>query len=287
MMDLREIDQSVGAGVEEVGRRADRHRLPRQVFGLVDATLPGDDLRPDSSPDDLREKVISGGELLADLGEALGIVVASLRVDRLREVRGRRRTERPVAHFLQRQVTRAQAPFGGGEIAGQELDDAVDVRNRGVARLPELFEDRIGVGEELSARSRTGRPWREALRGTGASTPPSSDSRSPRRVSPRNGGSLPEPRSARRTAMSPSSSGSRFARPRRLRDARVLPPAPRLLPLAPHAPRSIAAVPRAGAPCRDRAGRRGARRRERRSPRLEPLPRCDRCSTRKSCRNCC
>ena len=39
-MDLGEIDESVGAGVEEVGGLADRHSLLREVFGLVDATLP-------------------------------------------------------------------------------------------------------------------------------------------------------------------------------------------------------------------------------------------------------
>ena len=68
-VDVVEIDESVGSGIEEVGRLADGHRLPCEAFGLVEATLPRHDLRPHSSPDDLREEVVPGGELLADLRE--------------------------------------------------------------------------------------------------------------------------------------------------------------------------------------------------------------------------
>ena len=143
-----EIDESVGAGVEEVGRLADRHRLLREVLGLVVATLPCDDLRPHSSPDDLREEVVPGGELLADLRERSGVLVAPLRVERLGEIRSRGRAECPVAHFLERKVSGAEAPFGGVEIAGQELDDPVDIQSRGVSGLPQLLEDLVCLGEE-------------------------------------------------------------------------------------------------------------------------------------------
>ena len=43
-MDVGEIDESVGAGVQEVGRLTDCHRLLRKVLGLVVATLSRDDL---------------------------------------------------------------------------------------------------------------------------------------------------------------------------------------------------------------------------------------------------
>ena len=96
------------------------------------ATLPCNDLRPHSSPDDLREEVVLGGELLADLRERRGVLVAPLRVEHLGEMRSRGRAEGPVAHFLERKVSGTEAPFGRVEIAGQELDDPVDIQSRGV-----------------------------------------------------------------------------------------------------------------------------------------------------------
>ena len=122
---------------------------PCEAFGLVEATLPRHDLRPHSSPDHLREEVVPGGELLADLREWSGILVAPLRVQRLGEMRSRGRPECPVAHVLEREVTGAEAFFGGAEIPGQELDDPVDIRSRGGSGLPQLLEDLVCLGEEL------------------------------------------------------------------------------------------------------------------------------------------
>ena len=223
MMDLGEIDQSVGAGVEEVGRLADRHRLPRQVFGLVDATLPGHDLRPDSSPDDLREKVISGGELLADLGEgARRRRRAPARRRASREVRGRRRAERPVAHS-------PRAPGSPREGAFRRRRDRRPGTRR-CRRCPKAEEYRVcpssskialAVGEELSRGLEASRPSRGAPRETGASTPPSSDSpptsariSSQRRIAFRHRGRPEEERRSRpsvRISLRSSSSPARRA----------------------------------------------------------------------------
>ena len=108
----------------------DRHRLPSKLFGLVEPALPGEDSRPDASPDDLREEVVVEAEVLADLREPQRFVGAPLREERLGEVRGRRRSERLVAHLLEHDVSRAQTLLGRGQVAREHLHDSVDVRGR-------------------------------------------------------------------------------------------------------------------------------------------------------------
>ncbi len=176
------------------------------VFGFLDAALPGQDPRPRASPDDLREKVIAGAERLADLGQASGLVVAPLRVDRLGEVSrpsSRGTPCRPSPRGRDTPRAGDSRRRRGSPARSSTIPSMCETEE--LQRLPELFEDRVAVGQELPGKLEATvhgvqpgeRPERPRLRARG--------SRSPRCGSPRSVECLRRPESARSRAMTRSS----------------------------------------------------------------------------------
>src|SRR5262249_54464020 len=93
-----------------------------QRLGLVDASLPGLELPAYAAPQELGRDVAGRGEVLAYRGELGRLVIPALPVQDVGEQARRSGDVVALAHLLQTPVVRAQLRFGGGQIAGQQLD---------------------------------------------------------------------------------------------------------------------------------------------------------------------
>src|SRR5262249_39507761 len=101
VLDLGEVNENAGVCVEEVGRPAQRHRLLRKRFGLLDEASPGHDPGAYASPDDLREHVVARRQFLADLGELPGFLSTPLGVESLSEMCSRGRMKVPIFELVE------------------------------------------------------------------------------------------------------------------------------------------------------------------------------------------
>src|SRR6266550_2710920 len=129
LQDLRKVHQRVRPVIQKIASLGQLHGLLGKTLCRPGLAAAYKDLCANAAPHDLRREIAVGRELLAALGQLLGFLVPSLRDNRLGQIRGRSREVRAFAHFLERFVSGAQALFGRGWVACQQLDNRHGVRN--------------------------------------------------------------------------------------------------------------------------------------------------------------
>src|SRR5215210_1241813 len=150
LQDLRKVEQRVSAIREQVGRLHEPHRFAAERLRLAQVTLAGADLRPHAAPQRLRRNVFASRDPLAHAAELLGLIVAMLGIDRLREHGGGRRQQRPLAHPLELVVAGAQPRLCLGGPAREHLHEGFVVRD-GLLHPPQLVEDLVRLADESAS----------------------------------------------------------------------------------------------------------------------------------------